>query len=162
MRRILPQPVVSLLILALWMALAPAMTIGQFLLGSVLAIIIPCFTQRLWPDRPRLRRPLLAARLFLRVLADIIIANIEVARLVLGPLDRLNPHFIEIPLDMDDPFVATIFACIITLTPGTVSVDIDRTRRVLLVHALNVTDIPGATATMKRRYEAPLKEIFGC
>jgi multicomponent K+:H+ antiporter subunit E len=162
MSRILPQPVVSLLILALWMALAPAMTIGQFLLGFVLAITIPWFTQGLWPDRPRMRNPLLAARLTLRVLADIIIANIEVARLVLGPLDRLNPHLIEIPLDIDDPFVATIFASIITLTPGTVSIDIDRRRRLVLVHVLNVTDIPDAIATMKRRYEAPLKEIFGC
>ena len=162
MNRVLPQPVVSLLILALWMALAPAMTVGQFLLGGVLALAIPHFTQGLWPDRPRLRRPLLAIRLFLRVIADIIVANIEVARLVLGPLDRLNPHLIELPLDIDDPFVATILASIITLTPGTVSVDIDRNRRVLLVHALNVTDIPNAIATMKRRYEAPLKEIFGC
>lgn len=162
MSRVLPQPVVSLLILALWMALAPALTIGQFLLGFVLAIAIPWFTHRLWPNYPRLRRPFLAVRLFVRVLADIVIANIEVARLVLGPLDRLNPHLIELPLDIDDPFIATIFASIITLTPGTVSVDIDRRRRIVLVHALNVTDIPDAIATMKRRYEAPLKEIFGC
>ena len=50
----------------------------------------------------------------------------------------------------------------ITLTPGTVSVDIDQERHMLLVHALDVTDVPAAIDTIKRRYEAPLKEIFGC
>jgi multicomponent K+:H+ antiporter subunit E len=58
--------------------------------------------------------------------------------------------------------VATILASIITLTPGTVSVDIDQERHMLLVHALDVTDVPAAIDTIKRRYEAPLKEIFGC
>ena len=101
-------------------------------------------------------------RLVLRVLWDIVVANLEVARLVLGPSDRLHPAFIELPLDIDEPFVATVLASIITLTPGTVSVDIDRDRRMLLVHALDVTDIPAAIDTIKRRYEAPLTEIFGC
>jgi len=162
MTRLLPQPFVSLAILGLWMALATEPSAGQFILGTIVALAIPPFTQGLWPDRPRLVRPFAAIALFVRVVFDIITANVQVARLVLGPLDRLNPHLIEIPLDIEDPLVATVFASIITLTPGTVSVDIDRPRRVLLVHALNVTDIPAAIDTIKRRYEAPLREIFGC
>jgi multicomponent K+:H+ antiporter subunit E len=162
MTRLLPRPYISLSILALWMVLATEPSAGQFILAAAVAIAIPPFTQSLWPDPPRLVRPFAAIALFVRVVADIIIANLEVARLVLGPLERLNPHLLEIPLDIDDPFVATLFASIITLTPGTLSVDIERDRRILLVHALNVTDIPAAIDTMKQRYEAPLKEIFGC
>jgi len=162
MTLLLPQPFVSLAILGLWMTLATEPSAGQFILGAAVALAIPPFTQGLWPNPPRLVRPFAAVALFLRVVFDIIVANLEVARLVLGPLDRLNPHLIEIPLDIDDPFVATLFASIITLTPGTVSVDIERDRRVLVVHALNVTDVPAAIADMKKRYEAPLKEIFGC
>jgi multicomponent K+:H+ antiporter subunit E len=162
MRRLLPQPLVSLMILALWIAIAPAPSLGQFVLGSAIALAIPWFTHPFWPDPPRLVRPVAAVLLFLRVMWDIVVANVEVARLVLGPSDRLHPQFIELPLEIDDPFVATLLASIITLTPGTLSVDIDRERRVLLVHALDVTDVPAAIDTIKRNYEAPLKEIFGC
>jgi multicomponent K+:H+ antiporter subunit E len=160
--RVLPQPLVSLAILALWLAIAPAPSLGQLVLGGVVALAIPWVTHPFWPDAPRLVRPWVAVRLFLRVLWDIIVANVEVARLVLGPADRLHPVFIELPLEIEDPFVATILASIITLTPGTLSVDIDRARRVLLVHALDVSDVPAAIATIKRCYEAPLQEIFGC
>ena len=162
MRRVLPQPLVSLMILALWIAIAPAPSLGQFLLGGAIALAIPWFTHPFWPEAPRLARPGVAVRLFLQVLWDIVVANVEVARLVLGPADRLHPAFIELPLEIEDPFVATVLASIITLTPGTLSVDIDRERRVLLVHALDVTDVPAAIDTIKRRYEAPLREIFGC
>jgi multicomponent K+:H+ antiporter subunit E len=51
---------------------------------------------------------------------------------------------------------------IITLTPGTVSIDIDRERRILRVHALDVEDTAALVSEIKTRYEAPLKEIFGC
>ena len=162
MSRVLPQPLVSLMILALWIAIAPSPSLGQVVLGGVVALAIPWFTHPFWPDPPRLLRPGVAALLFLRVIWDIVVANVEVAQLVLGPADRLHPVFIELPLEIDDPFVATILASIITLTPGTLSVDIDRARRVLLVHALDVADVPAAIDTIKRRYEAPLKEIFGC
>lgn len=162
MSRVLPQPLVSLAILALWIAIAPAPGLGQIVLGGMVALAIPWFTHPFWPDPPRLVRPVVAVRLFLTVLWDIVVANVQVARLVLGPADRLHPVFIEVPLEIEDPFVATILASIITLTPGTLSVDIDRARRVLLVHALDVSDVPAAIDTIKRRYEAPLKEIFGC
>ena len=96
------------------------------------------------------------------MLADIVTANLEVARQVVGPVERLRPGFLEVPLDVADPFVATVLGSVVSLTPGTVSVEIERDRRVLLVHALHVEDAGAAVARIKARYEAPLKEVFGC
>jgi multicomponent K+:H+ antiporter subunit E len=109
-----------------------------------------------------LRKPGKAVRLFLQVCRDIVAANIVVARQVLGPLDRIRPAFVDVPLDLDDPFVATMLGGIVTLTPGTVSIDIDMERRILHVHALDVPDADALIAEIKTRYEKPLKEIFGC
>jgi multicomponent K+:H+ antiporter subunit E len=50
----------------------------------------------------------------------------------------------------------------VTLTPGTVSVDLDLRRRVLRVHGLLVDDEARAAATIKARYEARIREIFQC
>ncbi len=160
--RVLPQPTVTLGIIGLWMVLAPSPSLGNLLLAVILGLVIPWITQSFWPDRPHLARPLAGIALFVRVVGDINMANWEVARLVVGPLDRLKPAFIDVPIEIDNPFVATLLASIVSLTPGTVSVDIDRTAGILNVHALNVVDEAELIATIKRRYEAPLKEFFGC
>lgn len=166
MRRLFPQPVISVLIILLWLLLSPSPDLGNMLLAVIIALLIPLFTYRFWPDPPRLRRPGLALRLLGRVLVDIVAANITVARQVLGPPGRLRPAFMEVPLDVEDSFVATLFGGIISLTPGTVTIDIEmdedgRPVR-LLVHGLDVPDPAATIAVVKARYEAPLKEIFGC
>jgi len=100
-------------------------------------------------------------RLLLRVLIDIVVSNIVVARIVLWPWSRPQPAWVVVPLDLKHPTAITLFATIITTTPGTVSCVVDETRRVILVHALDCSDAAAAAADMKARYEAPLKEIFG-
>jgi multicomponent K+:H+ antiporter subunit E len=159
---ILPQPLITLAIVGLWLALAPTFSLGQLMLGALLGLTIPWATRNFWPDRPRLVRPIASLALFVRVVIDIVIANLQVSRLVVGPLDRLDPAFIEVPLDIEDPFVATLLGSIVSLTPGTVSVEIERERKVLLVHALDADNPPAMVANIKSRYEAPLKEIFRC
>lgn len=160
--RALPQPFVSLSILGLWLALAPRFSTGQLLLAAIVAVVIPLATNRFWPGRVRVARPGLALLLFLRVMRDIALANLRVARLVLGPIERLNPVFVDVPLEVEDPFVATLLGSIVSLTPGTVSIDINLPHRRLLVHALDVEDEAALIAAIKTDYEAPLKEVFQC
>ena len=104
--RILPQPLMSLLILGLWLILAPAPGLGQALISLVLAVSLPWATRGFWPDRPRLSHPVVALRLLGVVLSDIVTANLLVARQVLGPAEALRPGFLEVPLDLGDPFLA--------------------------------------------------------
>ncbi len=161
-RRILPTPAVSFAILALWLVLAPQPSLGHLLLGSVFAVAIPRLTKAFWPDPPHIKRPLLGIVLFIKLVGDILAANWHVARLVVGPLDRLRPEFVEVPLDISHPFVATLLGSVVSLTPGTVSIEIDMDAKRLFVHALDVADREQLIATIKSRYEAPLKEIFAC
>lgn len=162
MNRLLPLPFTSLAILGLWLVLASSYTMGSLVMGALVAVLVPLWTARFWPDRPLLRKPLKAFGFFFLVCRDIVAANLVVARQVLGPLDRIRPGFVEIPLDIEDPFVATMLGGIITLTPGTVSIDIDMDRRILHVHALDVPDPEALIAEIKTRYETPLKDMFGC
>jgi len=160
--RLLPRPILSMVILVLWLVLASSVGIGQVLLGAIIAITIPIATASFWPEPIKVVRPLTGLRLFVVLLWDVLVANVRVARLVVGPLDRLRPQFIEVPLDLDDRLVSVILGSVVALTPGTVSVDIDRRRHTLLVHALDVEDQQKLIDTIKTRYEAPLKETFGC
>ncbi|MFP5464431.1 MAG: Na+/H+ antiporter subunit E [Gammaproteobacteria bacterium] len=160
MRRLLPSPLLSVALLLIWLLLNDTLAPGQALLGALLALALPLLTERLRPERARLRRPLRAARLLLVVLVDIVLANIEVARRILGPESVLRPRFVWLPLDIRDPYGIAALAGIITLTPGTVSSDLSADRRYLLVHAFNCDDPAALVASIKQRYERPLMEIF--
>jgi len=161
-RRMLPFPALSAGITLLWVVIAGSYTINSLLLGAFVAIALPAIMLPFLPDLPRVRRPGKAIALFVRVCGDIIAANWEVAGLVLGPQSRLQPRFFTVPLGTTDPFVATLLGSIVSLTPGTVSIDIDMDAGTLFIHGLRVIDEAGTIATIKQRYEAPLKEIFQC
>lgn len=162
MKRWLPQPLFSLSLWGVWLLLGNTLAAGQILLGLLLALALPLFTVRFWPDRPRLRRPLKILTYVLVLLWDITLANLTVARLILGPTGKLRPLFIRLPLDLCNDFAIVVLANTISLTPGTVSADISPDRRSLLIHALDVENPEQTVALIKYRYERPLQEIFEC
>ncbi len=69
---------------------------------------------------------------------------------------------VRVPLELSHPQSIALLASIITMTPGTVSSDIAADNRTLLVHVLDCADPAQVVAGIKRRYEQPLLEIFGC
>ncbi len=161
-RRWLPHPVMSALLFVVWLLLNHTLSAGHIVLGAALAILIPLFTQRFFPESVYLRRPGTMLRFLAIVLWDIVVASVSVARLALGPVSRLRPRFVRIPVALDDDFALTALASTISLTPGTVSAEIAPDRAHILIHALDVDDEAALVRTIKERYEAPIKEIFGC
>lgn len=160
-RKGLPQPLLSAVLVILWMLLVNRLTMGHFLLGLLLGLGIPWFTSRFWPERPRLRRPGRLPAFAARVSWDILWANLVVARWILRRSPQtLRSRFVLLPLDLRDDFAVTLLVNIISLTPGTVSSDLAPDRRHLLIHCLNVTDEAALVRQIKTRYEEPLKEIF--
>lgn len=163
MSTLLPSPAKSLLLGALWLVLAGKIDVANVLLAALLAIGLPILLARFGAAAPSVKRWGAAWRLVWLVLWDIVVANVAVLKLVFFRAPRdLRPAFVEVPVDTQDPVVTAFFAMIITMTPGTVSCVIDASRRVILVHALDLPDPASAAADMKARYERPLMEIFGC
>ena len=162
MKRLLPHPIVSFFIAVVWLGLHSSVAPIHLAGAALLAAFLPLTLDRLLGDEVRVERPWVAVRLALVVLWDIVVANVAVARLVLGPMARLRPAFVEVPLDTRHPDAVALLASIITITPGAVSADVDEARTRILVHVLDLDDEATLVAMIKRRYEAPLKEIFGC
>ncbi len=150
----------SLTVGTVWLLLMGRIDVGTLLMAIVLAVLLPLLSERLRTQRAGMRRPLVAMRLAAVVLWDIVVSNLIVARLILGRESKLKSAFIWIPLDLRNPYGIAALAGIITMTPGTVSVDLSPDQRHLLVHFLNVDDHAEAAAQIKQRYEAPLLEVF--
>lgn len=160
MSRFLPSPPLSVAVLVLWLLLVADFSAGQVVLGLVLAIALPLIASLLQPERAHFGRTRVILVLLRRVLWDIVLSNIEVARRILGPERALTPTFVWLPLELTNIHGITALASIITLTPGTVSAELSDDRRHLLIHCFNLADAEALLATIKARYEAPLMEIF--
>jgi multicomponent K+:H+ antiporter subunit E len=158
----LPNPGLTLLLTAVWLLMANQVSLGQLLFGLFLGWAIPLVLRRYLLFVPRVRQPVRLCLFVLMVFWDIVVANLHVARLVLGPQRRLNPAFIEMPMALEDEFLLAALACIISLTPGTVSAGLSPDRKTLLLHALDAPDMDAVVAEIKQRYEAPLLEMFEC
>ncbi|WP_439135945.1 Na+/H+ antiporter subunit E [Pseudomaricurvus sp.] len=160
--RFLPMPLHSILLLIVWLLLNNTMAPGHLVLGTFLALGIPLLISGMQHPQPGFRKPLSTIRYVLMVMGDIVVANFEVALLILGSNKKLNPAFIAIPLNIDHELPITILASTVSLTPGTVSAEISEDQKWLYVHVLNLTNEDELIASIKHRYERPLKEIFGC
>jgi multicomponent K+:H+ antiporter subunit E len=145
-----------------WLMLAGEISVGQILLGLVLAFAIERYSRR-FGDVPRGKVRIGAVPALVGVvLWDIVVANLQVAKRVLGPLSDMRPRFVQVPLDLEDPTAAALLAAIITITPGTVSAALSPDHRFLTLHALDLVNADALVRTIKLRYERPLKEIFEC
>jgi multicomponent K+:H+ antiporter subunit E len=158
--RLLPHPLLSVVLGLTWLTLNNTLDPAHVLLAAGIALLMPLLIARFLPELPRLRAPATLLRLLLVVLGDIVVANVEVARRILGRESALRPAFVHVPLDLRDPLGIATLAAIVTLTPGTLSADLTDAGTSLLVHALHVDDESGLVATIKQRYEAPLRAIF--
>lgn len=156
----LPHPLLSAVLWIGWLWLNDTTATGHIVLGALLAWSIPMFTHRFWPERVPVRRPLRILEFVVVVLFDIVVANLQVARLILNPRVKLQSGFARVPLALTSAYAITVFASTISLTPGTVSVALSADRRTLIVHYLNSGDPDELVATVKRRYEARIREIF--
>ena len=159
-RRLIPHPGLSVLLVAVWMVMVNDLTWATLCLALAVGLGVPRFTAVWWPGRPQVRFGPAIAFLGL-VIHDIIAANFTVAAIILFKPNRaLKPAWLTIPLDLANPEAITVLAGTISLTPGTVSADISACGRYLLVHALHAPDPAGEIARIKARYEARIKEIF--
>lgn len=99
-------------------------------------------------------------RFALYFVAMLVQANLRVTLEVLTPNFRARPAIVAIPLDIRDEVAITTLANLITLTPGTLSLDVSTDRRVLYVHAMFVRDIEAFRRDIKEGLERRVQDVF--
>lgn len=161
LRRLVPHPFLSLTLVFVWLELVNTFTLGNLILGSVIGIVIPMLTAAYWPDRPKIAKPLKIVEYVLIVLWDIIVANVQVAMIILFRRERaIRSHWIPVPVELTSAEAITVLAGTITMTPGTVSAVLSADGDCILVHCLHTDEPDAIRDEIKSRYERRLKEIF--
>ncbi|MEN8150722.1 MAG: Na+/H+ antiporter subunit E [Planctomycetota bacterium] len=91
---------------------------------------------------------------------ELVLSSIRVARDVLSPRPRFKPGIVGVPLDAETDAEITLLACLITLTPGTLSLDVSEDRKTLYVHAMRVEDPEAFRREIKAGFERRVLEFL--
>lgn len=150
----------NLFLMVLWPALTDDFSVEGFTVGLILGAAIISVMERSYG-----RRIGRAVSFILYVLWEIVVSNISLAKLILipGRIQRdLNPHIIAIPLAVESDLEITLLASVITLTPGTLSMELgwrEDGTRMLYVHNLKVQDPEQFIATIHEGFEKRIMSI---
>lgn len=160
-KRLFPHPLLSIVLALVWLALVNKVTPGNVVLGAILGVVVPMLTGPYWPRRAKMSNPLRVIEYVLVVLWDIVVANVQVAMIIMFKRnENIRSRWITVPLELTSPEAITVLAGTITMTPGTVSTMLAADGGSILVHCLHTDDPEEVRDTIKSRYEWRLKEIF--
>lgn len=139
-----------------WVALTGGLSLANLLMGFGLGYLILAATQLALVPSPYFQKAWQAFGFALFFLWELILSNLRVAHDVLTPRHRMQPRVIAVPLDARNDTEITMLANLITLTPGTLSLDVSTDRRVIYIHAMYAADAEAARREIKDGLERRL------
>ena len=153
--------VVNVVLAFAWAAMTGEFSLASLLTGAVLGFFA------LWLSAPltgierlyfvRVYRIVRLASFFLY---ELVMSSVRVAWDVIRPYPRNKPALVEVPLDVQSDIEILLLTNLISLTPGTLSVDVTQDRKTLLVHAMFADDHEAVVADLKSGMERLVAEVF--
>ena len=151
----------ALLLGVIWVALTGDLSGANVAFGILLGWLAMRVGRPLGPDPVFARvRPLKAVGLLLYLAWQIVVANLKVVAAILGPRRRLRPALVAVPLDVTTDGQIAALANLISLTPGTLSLDVSPDRRSLYVHAMSASSPEALRREIKEGFERRVLEAL--
>ena len=150
----------NVLLALAWVALTGQLTPLNFGFGFAVGYLLLWLVGRNGPQVAYFRKVWQIIRFSAFFLWQLILANLRVTYEILTPPHTMRPAVVAVPLDVKQPAAVTLLANLITLTPGTLSLDVTPNGDVLYVHAMHVQDADAFRTEIKTGFERYVKEIF--
>ena len=152
--------VINILLALIWMIFIGENSPMNFLIGFGLGYTALWFSWRLGADRVYFRKFWQVINGLTFFTKELIVANVRVAIYTVSPLRTLKPGILAIPVSEMSDVELTILANVVTLTPGTLTIDISDDRHVMFVHFMNIDDAEALRVEINEGFEALVKEIM--
>lgn len=143
----------NFVLMALWIASTGVFTYGNAVLGFLVGYVVLWWLSGLLGESSYFRKLPLAIWFGLAFLWEVFKSNLRVAWDVVTPRTLRRPGIVGIPLDANTDLEITVLANLITLTPGSLSIDVSEDRRTLYIHAMFAEDPDTVRREIKGRFE---------
>ena len=151
---------INVTMMALWVASTGIFTYSNGLLGFAVGYLVLFWLQPLLGPTVYFRKLPLALWFSALLLWEVLKANIRVAWDVVTPQKLRIPGIVGVPLDAKTDLEIAILANLVTLTPGSLSVDVSEDRSTLYVHEMFVDDPEQVRTYIKMRFERWILELL--
>jgi multicomponent Na+:H+ antiporter subunit E len=143
----------------IWMFLSVSFTSKSFFVGFLLGLLIIYAFRRFFTGRFYLLRVWAIISLIVLFIKELILANISVLMAIIRPKLDIKPGIFALPTELKSDWEITILANLITLTPGTLVVDISFDNKILYIHSIDMPDADEAVNEIKNTFEKAIKEV---
>lgn len=148
------------LLALVWAALTGIFTPANFLAGFVLGFIMLSVAQSVFGNRSYAWRGYKLVTFLLYFLWELMRANIRIARDIITPKHYMTPGLIRFPLDAKSDIEITLLASIVSLTPGTLCIDVSADKKTMYIHAMYVSNADDFRREIKEGFERRLLEVL--
>lgn len=150
----------ELMLALVWVAISGSYSIPNLAFGFVIGWIVLFLVREQLQTTKVVIRPIALLLLIALFIKELVLSAFKVAKLVLSPRMDIKPGIFAYPLKVDRDFEITLLANLITLTPGTLSVDVSDDRRTLFVHGMDCSDPDQARRDISQGFESRILEAF--
>ena len=153
------QILLNLFLAFVWMFLSHAYNPSSFIVGYLLGLLLLFGFRRFFLVRFYLGRVWAVIKLFFLFIKELLLANLSVLKEVLRPTLRINPGIFALETELKTPWEITLLANLITLTPGTLVIEVSEDNRTLYIHAINIGDVQAEIEGIKNSFERAIMEV---
>lgn len=153
------QMLLNFFLAFLWMFLKTSFTPAAFVVGYFWGLVILYIFRSYFTNRFYLHRMMAIINLFLLFIKELVLSNLSVLKHVLKPKMDIKPGIFALPTDLKKDWEIMLLGNLITLTPGTLTVDVSDDNKILYIHAVNIDDVKESVYSIKNTFEKAIMEV---
>ncbi|MFD2215862.1 Na+/H+ antiporter subunit E [Metabacillus endolithicus] len=143
----------------LWMFLSNDYSSLAFAKGYFFGILILFVLRRFFQHRFYFYNVIAIIKLLYIFLVELVKSNISVLKVILSPKLNLRPGIFALETELEKEWEITILSNLITLTPGTLVLEVSEDNKTLYIHAMDIDDVEQAKLDIKNTFEKAIKEV---
>ena len=153
------QILLNVILALVWMFLSHSYNPVSFISGYLLGILILLGFRKFFDTRFYLTNVWSVIKLFFLFIKELIMANVSVLKVVLQPTLKMKPGIFAFETVLTKPWEITLLANLITLTPGTLVIEVSEDNKTLYIHAMNIDDVEAEREGIKNSFEKAILEV---
>lgn len=153
------QVLLNILIAFLWMFLQDEWSALAFIGGYIVGFIVLLMVRRFLPTSFYGKKLFAVIKLFIVFIHELVTSSFLVARQILRPTIKVTPGIFTIETDLEGELEITLLALLLSLTPGSVVVEISPDSKTFFIHAMDIPESSDSVIKSQRIFEKAIREV---
>ncbi|MEH7181198.1 Na+/H+ antiporter subunit E [Neobacillus vireti] len=153
------QILLNVVLAFLWMFIKVSYDPISFIKGYIFGLLVIFVLRRYFHSRFYLFRLWSFFKLILIFIRELILSNVAIVKVVLKPKLDMRPAIFAMDTELTQDWQITLLSSLITLTPGTLVIDVSEDNKTLFIHAMNIGEVEDEIKSIKSSFEKAILEV---